>query len=45
MQQRVTLCGAALFCVWSRLIQSFSLIDYTHYLDYLPNRMDGDAHY
>jgi len=44
MQLLLTLlyvCATAI--LWSRLVDAFSIIDYTHYLDYLPNRMEGSA--
>jgi len=33
-------CATAI--LWPRLVDAFSIIDYTHYLDYLPNRMEGN---
>jgi len=43
MQLLLTLlyvCATAI--LWSRLVDAFSIVDYTHYLDYLPNRMEGN---
>lgn len=34
--------AAAVLLQWSRLVDAFSIVDYTHYLDYLPNRMEGN---
>lgn len=42
LPQLLSVCAAALI-LWSRLVDAFSIVDYTHYLDYLPNRMEGSA--
>lgn len=40
LPQLLSVCAAALI-LWSRLVDAFNIVDYTHYLDYLPNRMEG----